>query len=138
MSNDAKMPDLAGLLGSLSGEEMEGLKNAAMSLLSGASGEKKAAAQAEPENPAQAQPAAPAVTPSLPAVSSGGAAMPDLSRMFGITSVLGELSKKDERTEFIAALKPLLSESRRGKADEAARLIKLINIIPALHEQGIL
>ena len=46
--------------------------------------------------------------------------------------------KEDERTKLIGALKPLLSEERQRRADEAIRLLHLASMLPALRESGIL
>ena len=42
-----------------------------------------------------------------------------------------------ERAQLIRALRPLLSQSRRRKADEALRLLRLIEVIPLLGQAGI-
>ena len=42
------------------------------------------------------------------------------------------MKKTDSRTRLIEALKPLLSEKRRKKADEAMQLMKLLEIMPML------
>lgn len=39
------------------------------------------------------------------------------------------LNEHDPRSDFLMALKPLLSESRKNKADEAAMLLKLFRIM---------
>lgn len=65
--------------------------------------------------------------------------MPDFSSMLGnaqmmakISSIMGAMNKKDDRTRFIEALKPLLSERRRHKADEAMQMMKLFELLPTL------
>lgn len=64
---------------------------------------------------------------------------PDFADMLGnaqmiakISSLMGAMNKKDDRTRLIEALKPLLSEKRRKKADEAMQMMKLFEILPAL------
>jgi hypothetical protein len=42
------------------------------------------------------------------------------------------MNKTDSRTRLIEALKPLLSEKRRAKADEAMRMMKLFELLPML------
>ena len=42
------------------------------------------------------------------------------------------MNREDDRTKFIAALKPLLSEDRRKKADEAMRFLRLMDTLPLL------
>ena len=73
---------------------------------------------------------------ALSAFSKTG--FPDLSVLSRLAPLLSELGKKDERADFIAALKPLLSEPRQHKADEAVKIIKLMSLVPLLKEQGIL
>ncbi|MBR2591092.1 MAG: hypothetical protein IKE65_09255 [Clostridia bacterium] len=66
------------------------------------------------------------------------AGVPDLGGMdIGmLTSLLKP--REDERTKLIASLKPMLSEERRHRADEAIRLLHLASMLPALRESGIL
>lgn len=49
-----------------------------------------------------------------------------------ISSIMGAMNKKDDRTRLIEALKPLLSENRRKRADDAIQMMKLFEILPAL------
>ena len=48
------------------------------------------------------------------------------------------LSGNDERTAFVEAMKPLLSEDRQQKADEVIKILRLIRLIPVLRESGLL
>ncbi len=71
--------------------------------------------------------------------SDSGSSMPDFASMLGnaqmmakISSIMGAMNKKDDRTRFIEALKPLLSEKRRHKADEAMQMMKLFELLPTL------
>lgn len=64
---------------------------------------------------------------------------PDFADMLGnaqmiakISSIMGAMNKKDDRTRLIEALKPLLSEKRRKRADEAMQMMKLFELLPAL------
>ena len=68
-----------------------------------------------------------------------GSSMPDFSSILGnaqmmakLSSIMGAMNKKDDRTRLIEALKPLLSEKRRKKADEAMQMMKLFEILPAI------
>ncbi len=65
--------------------------------------------------------------------------MPDLSQLLGnaqmmakLSSIMGAMNRKDSRSALIEALKPLLSEKRRRKADEAMQMIKLFDILPQI------
>lgn len=46
------------------------------------------------------------------------------------------MNESDKRCDFIAALKPLLSEKRQRKADDAVMMLKFMKIINALQENG--
>lgn len=63
----------------------------------------------------------------------------DPKTMATIASVMGKLgqSRDDERTRFIAALRPLLSEKRRHRADEALKMMQLFEILPLLKDSGL-
>lgn len=108
---DINMDNINEIISSLSDEDMENLRSAAENLFS--SEEKKE--------------------------SFGFGGMPDLSNilnnarlMSGITSIMGAMNKTDNRTRLIEALKPLLSENRRRKADEAMQMMKLFELLPML------
>lgn len=73
--------------------------------------------------------------------NSGGSfgGMPDFSSILGnaqmlskLGSIMGAMNKTDSRTRLIEALKPLLSERRRKKADEAMQMMKLFELLPML------
>ncbi len=63
----------------------------------------------------------------------------DPKTMAAIASVMGKLGQNhdDERTRFIAALKPLLSEKRRQRADQAMKIMQLFEILPLLKDSGL-
>lgn len=63
----------------------------------------------------------------------------DPKTMAAIASVMGKLgqSRDDDRTRFIAALRPLLSEKRRQRADQAIKIMQLFEILPLLKDSGI-
>jgi hypothetical protein len=42
------------------------------------------------------------------------------------------LNKRDCRAELIVALKPLLSEKRRKRADDAMQMLRLFEILPMM------
>lgn len=108
------MENINDILSSLSDEDMENLRAAAENLFS--SEEKMEKKE-----------------------SFGFGGMPDLSNilgnarlMSGIASIMGAMNKTDSRTRLIEALKPLLSENRRRKADEAMQMMKLFELLPML------
>ena len=118
--------DIGSILSSLSSEDMENIKNLASQFLG---------SQRTPE-PEVKQMSVPASLPDLSGLSGMG--MPDLSQLSAIVPVLQMFNKSDSRVDFINALKPLLSEHRRRKADEAMNLLRLISVIPLLREGGML
>ena len=120
--------DISSILSSLSSEDINNLKTMANSILGG---EKKE----EPErNEAQKNPDNGNF--KMPDLSSLG--LPDMSQFSNLLPLLSQLNSHDEREDFICALKPLLSDERRRKADEAMKFIKLLSIIPLLKEKGIM
>lgn len=111
------MDNINDILSSLSDEDIENLKAAAENLFSSQSGA-EAGGKSEP---------------------ASGSAMPDFSSLLGnaqmmakLSSIMNAMNKKDDRTKLIEALKPLLSEKRRKKADEAMQILKLLDILPTL------
>lgn len=110
------MDSINDILSSLTDEDMENLRAAAETLFSSQEKEEK-----NPQN------------------SSSGSAMPNFESLLGnaqmmakISSLMGAMNKKDDRTRFIEALKPLLSERRRKRADEAMQMMKLFELLPTL------
>ena len=110
------MDSINDILSSLTDEDMENLRAAAETLFS---------SQDEKEQNAP---------PS-------GSSMPDFSSILGnaqmmakISSLMGDMNHKDDRTKFIEALKPLLSEKRRKRADEAMHMMKLFELLPTLNQ----
>jgi hypothetical protein len=111
---DINMDNINEIISSLSDEDMENLRAAAENLFSS---EEK--------------------TEKKEGFGFGG--MPDLSNilgnarlMSGIASIMGAMNKTDSRTRLIEALKPLLSENRRRKADEAMQMMKLFDLLPMI------
>ncbi len=104
------MADLQELLASISDEDMAKIKGVANSIMNG-SGENKGELA-----PAQS-------TPSLPF---------DAGTMSKIMSVMGQMGKENSRTRLINDLKPLLSDERRKKADDAIRFLQLMEVLPLL------
>ncbi len=62
----------------------------------------------------------------------------NISSLFGgdtanmLMKVASQMNKEDDKTAFIKALKPLLSDERKQKADEAIRFMKLMDALPLL------
>ena len=104
------MDGINDILNSLSEEDMNRLKSVAANLTSGASQQ-----QTAPNNST-------ADLSALNSMLSGGA-----GNMLGVLS--SALGKDNEKTAF---LKPLLSEERRQKVDEAVRFLRLMDSLPLL------
>ncbi len=108
------MDNINDIISSLSDDDIENLKAAAESIFGGREEKKH---ESEPSR----------------------GAMPDLSSLLGnaqmmakISSLMGMMNKQDNRAELIRALKPLLSEKRRRRADDAIQMLKLFEILPMM------
>lgn len=66
--------------------------------------------------------------------------IPDSAELGNIMSIVSKLNQKndDARTNLLAALKPHLSEPKREKVDTAIKILRLLDLLPALKESGIL
>ena len=104
--------DLSSLIENLSAEDMQKLQETASAFFGGAA------------------PAAPKEEKSL---SLPGFSPELLGQAAKISSAL---SKSDPRSDFMLALKPLLSPGRQKKADEAAMMIRLFGVLGAMREGG--
>lgn len=60
----------------------------------------------------------------------------DPATMAKIAQIMGAMNRRDSRCDLIAALRPLLSEPRRRRADDAMQLIKLIDLLPMIEDLG--
>ncbi len=114
------MDSISELLSSVSPEELERLKGVAQSLMNSSGNSDSETAKKS------------ASVPQKSAEQSG------ISSLFGddmaktLAAVAGQMNHEDDRTKFIHALKPLLSEERRQKADEAMRFLRLMDMLPLL------
>lgn len=107
--------ELSELFSSLSEEDVEQLKSVAASFFSQGEKEKKEE-EKRPPNPENEQ--------------------PDLESMKKIMSILKLLKSDvhDPRCDLLYALRPMLKESRREKVDQAAKMLKLLSVLPKLRE----
>lgn len=110
-------PDLSSILSSLTPEDMAQLSEMAQQLFGGQASD-------PPPGPENSAPSFGGVDPEL---------MGKLMKILPLLQQGGD----SERARLIQALKPLLSQSRRQKADEALRLLRLIEMIPLLGQAGI-
>ena len=49
-----------------------------------------------------------------------------------IMGLMGQFNKEDYRTRLIEDLKPMLSDERKQKADEAVKFLQLMEVLPLL------
>ena len=99
------MIDIESLLSSISDEDMAKIKGIAQSLT-------------ETSEPQVKQP-----TPNLPI---------DANMMKKIMGLMGQFNKDDYRTRLIEDLKPMLSDERKQRADEAVKFLQLMEVLPLL------
>ena len=120
------------LLSSLSPEDMDSLKSLANSLLG------SAPKKENKDVPSPDKPNLPPVqnSPSFNNDLIGNIDAETIAKIGSIMSMLNNNSN-DERIALINALKPLLSEQRRNKADEALKIIRMMELLPILKKQGI-
>ena len=115
MTGDA-MDSINDIISSLSPQDIENLKAAAENIFGNADNKEKSNNNCENQS-----------------------GMPDLSSILGdarmmakISSIMGMMNKRDSRAELIVALKPLLSEKRRKRADDAMQMLRLFEILPMM------
>lgn len=137
--------DIGDILSSLSAEDMQALQGIAASLTGSA---KQNTTSSDSAQPAQASENTATVSGAMPSGASpkppsstlgavGGFDMKAFSDMAGIMSKLNSTGN-DPRCQLIASLKPMLSPERQQRADEAMRIIKLLDLLPMLKDSGIL
>lgn len=137
--------DIGDILSSLSAEDMQALQDIAASLTGSAKQNTTSSDSAQPtqasENTATVSGAMPSGASPKPPSSTlgavGGFDMKAFSDMAGIMSKLNSTGN-DPRCQLIASLKPMLSPERQQRADEAMRIIKLLDLLPMLKDSGIL
>ena len=105
------MDNIGDILSSLSDEDMKALGDAARSLLGSSEQEQN---------------------------QSGGdqGFSMDPATMAKIAQIMSAMNRHDSRCDPIAALRPLLSEPHRRRADDAMQLIKLIDLLPMIEDLG--
>ena len=130
--------DLNAILNSLTPDDIENLKQTAASVLGGMENNKPPIQEPEIKNNRQEQNQFDFDNLLKNMGGLGNFGMPDLSQLSAIVPILQAFNSPDERLDFINALKPLLSEERQRKADEATKLVKLMSVLPLLRERGIM
>lgn len=107
--------DISSLLSSLSPEDVAKLKATAQQFFGSQEEEKK----------------------TEPVTSNDGFNMPfDPKLLTGVAKFSKMLNETDEKSNFIMALKPLLSDKRQKKAEDAVMMLKFMKVINAMQENG--
>lgn len=125
--------ELDKILGSLSEKDIEKLRETASSLLGGLG-----ATTEKPSENSGAEQVQAAISANTAENALSSLGVPNLEMISSLMPVLEAFNAHDDRVDFINSLKPLLSESKRKKADEASRLLKLLSLVPILKERGIM
>lgn len=114
--------DLNDLLSSLSDEDMKQLQETASQLLGNMQGN-------DGSN---------ATNAGISDLFGGNNPLTDPKVLNGLSRYFGKMNEKDQRSDFLYALKPLLSENRRGKVDEAVNILRVLKMMHMLREGGLL
>lgn len=112
--------DIASLLSGLSQDDIEKLKETAQQFFGG---KEETNVKEKPQKNENSM-TAPSEFPFDPKLISS------------VARFSGMMNESDEKSNFILALKPLLSEKRQKKADDAVMMLKFMKIINALQENG--
>lgn len=67
----------------------------------------------------------------------GGVTPEMLNMVTHIAPLLNKVNQEDDSTRLLQALRPLLSEARRKKVDEAMKILQMMRLLPLLKESGI-
>ena len=78
-----------------------------------------------PPAPAPAQPALGGITPEL------------LQTVSRLAPLLSQVNREDDSTRLLQALRPLLSEKRQKKLDEAVKILQMLRLMPLLKDSGL-
>ncbi len=117
---DFDFEQVSSLLGSMSEDELQNLQEAAQSLFSqfgGDNGDNGSGQQ-------QSQPP--------PADSGFGAGMFTPELLAQLSQIMGNMHKRDPRTDLILALRPHLSRRRQHRAEQAIQMMKMLDLLPTL------
>lgn len=68
-------------------------------------------------------------TPSLPSI--------DMNSMLQIQKAMQLFANGNKNVDLLRSLRPLLSEQRQKKVDDAIRIMQLIQMLPMLKESGL-
>lgn len=76
---------------------------------------------------------------SKPQESAGGTGLMGLNpqALSLMTRLAPLLNREDDATRLLRALRPLLSEGRQKKVDEAIQILQMLRLLPLLKESGV-
>ena len=105
------------------------------------------AQSAPPPSPPPSQPASPPPAPTAPvpaapnplaALAGSGLDANLLGALTKLVPMLSSVQREDDTTRLLHALRPLLSEPRQKKLDEAMKLLRMMRMLPMLKNTGLL
>ena len=62
----------------------------------------------------------------------------DLDAIMKLGEIMSQMNRSDKNTQLLLALKPHLRPENQQKADNAIKLIKIMNVLPLLKDSGVL
>jgi len=62
----------------------------------------------------------------------------DFSKLLKVRELLSGYNKKDQNTEFLYALKPILKDENQVKVDKVVKILKLLALWPLIKDSGLL
>ena len=62
----------------------------------------------------------------------------DLDTVMKLGEIMSQMNRSDKNTQLLLALKPHLRPENQQKADNAIKLIKIMNVLPLLKDSGVL
>jgi len=62
----------------------------------------------------------------------------DFSKIIMLQQLLSQANKKDQNTDFLYALKPILKNENQVKIDRVIKILKLLTLWPVIKDSGIL
>ncbi len=88
---------------------------------------------------APAPPSAPPPAPPAPGpLGALGGITPDmLHTVSRLAPLFNKVNQEDDSTRLLRALRPLLSEARQKKLDEAIKILQMMRLLPLLKESGV-
>jgi len=118
---DFDFGQISELLENMSPEEMQNLQDMAQSMFSQFGAEEQPPPEREDADYSGSQ------------SSSGGFNIPP-ELLAKLAQLMGQMNRRDPRTDLILALKPHLSEHRKQRAEQAVQMLKMLALLPTLQE----